>query len=51
MALPTEPGAPAQAGPIVIVDDDVSCLVAVEQILRIADGVGGRLSHFALDAG
>lgn len=34
MALPTEPGTPAQAGPIVIVDDDVSCLVAVEQILR-----------------
>jgi DNA-binding NtrC family response regulator len=27
-------GEPAEAGPIVIVDDDVSCLVAVEQILR-----------------
>ena len=35
MAPSTEPGTlPAQAGPIVIVDDDVSCLVAVEQILH-----------------
>jgi DNA-binding NtrC family response regulator len=35
MATTPAPGSsPAPAGPIVIVDDDVSCLVAVEQILR-----------------
>jgi DNA-binding NtrC family response regulator len=35
MTSPTEPGgAPAATGPSVIVDDDVACLVAVEQILR-----------------
>jgi DNA-binding NtrC family response regulator len=35
MATTPAPGStPAPAGPIVIVDDDVSCLVAVEQILH-----------------
>ena len=35
MTISSEPGiAPAETGPIVIVDDDVSCLVAVEQILK-----------------
>jgi DNA-binding NtrC family response regulator len=35
MATTSAPGpTPAQAGPIVIVDDDVSCLLAVEQILH-----------------
>lgn len=35
MGASTEPNAvPTAARPVVIVDDDVSCLVAVEQILR-----------------
>jgi DNA-binding NtrC family response regulator len=34
VTTPASGATPAHAGPIVIVDDDVSCLVAVEQILR-----------------